>query len=60
MVMSTLQSIIVIFIMERPVFLREYASKSYGLWSYYMSKSIVEIPFQFITPILVSCVIYFT
>ncbi|CAI2387656.1 unnamed protein product [Moneuplotes crassus] len=60
MIMSTLQSIIVIFIMERPVFLREYASKSYGLWSYYTSKSVLEIPFQFITPVLISCVVYFT
>ena len=60
MVMSSLQSVSVIFIMERPVFLREYANKTYGIWSYYMTKSVIEIPFQLILPVLVSIMIYFT
>lgn len=56
---SAMYSVCMLFIVERPVFLREYANGSYSVLSYYLSKSLVEVPFQFIFPIIVSTCIYF-
>lgn len=53
-IMTALFSVLLMFLMERPVFLREYASKMYGIWTYFTSKSLIEIPFQFIFPFLLS------
>ena len=58
-VMTALFSVLLTFLMERPVFLREYASKMYGIWSYFTSKSITELPFQSIMPFLFSLITYF-
>ena len=33
------------FAVEKPVFLKEYLNKTYGLLSYALSKDIIEIPF---------------
>jgi ABC-type multidrug transport system permease subunit len=57
--MGAMFSVLLLFIMERPVFLREQASKTYTVWSYFTAKTIVEIPFQFIFPILFSFIVYF-
>jgi hypothetical protein len=51
MFMSTMMSVLLMFIIERPVFLREYASKTYGITSYFIAKAVVETPFQFLFPI---------
>jgi len=51
-IMMSLFSVLLLFLVERPVFLREYASKMYGVWSYFISKSIIEIPFQLIFPFI--------
>jgi len=45
-IMTALYSVLLTFLSERPVFLREYANRMYGIWTYFVSKSIVEIPFQ--------------
>ena len=58
-VMTALFSVLLTFLSERPVFLREYANKMYGIWPYFISKSIVEIPFQACIPLFVACVTYF-
>mmetsp|Transcript_1170 Transcript_1170/g.1167 ORF Transcript_1170/g.1167 Transcript_1170/m.1167 type:complete len:122 (+) Transcript_1170:1200-1565(+) len=58
-VMSTLFSVLLTFLMERPVFLREYASKMYGVTPYFLSKSVVETPFQAGMPFLLSLITYF-
>lgn len=58
-VMTALFSVLLTFLMERPVFLREYASRMYGVMSYFTSKSIVEIPFQALMPFLLACAVYF-
>lgn len=50
--MTVLMSVCLLFITERPVFLREHANKTYGVLPYFLSKSIIEVPFQFIFPIL--------
>jgi len=53
-IFNPMQSVLLLFITERPVFLREYAAKSYGIIPYYISKTIVEIPFEIFFPILTS------
>jgi ABC-type multidrug transport system permease subunit len=53
---ETLQS----FSAERPVFLKEYSNKTYGLWSYSLSKDLVEVPFQAFYVILFCSIVYFS
>mmetsp|Transcript_23349 Transcript_23349/g.20737 ORF Transcript_23349/g.20737 Transcript_23349/m.20737 type:complete len:189 (-) Transcript_23349:122-688(-) len=60
LIMSTFQSVLLVFISERPVFLREYANKTYAIWSYFLSKSLIEIPFEVIFPTILSVLIYFS
>ncbi|CAI2361090.1 unnamed protein product [Moneuplotes crassus] len=57
--MSGMFTVLITFLNERSVFLREYASKTYGLPSYFISKSVVDTPFQFIFPIITALIIYF-
>lgn len=47
------------FEMEALVFLREYGDKSYGIIPYFLSKTIIEIPFMFIFPIIFTSITYF-
>ena len=47
------------FEMESPVFLREYGDKSYGIVPYFLTKTIIEIPFMFIFPIVFTAITYF-
>ena len=58
-VMTALFSVLLTFLSERPVFLREYANKMYGIWPYFFSKSIVEVPFQACVPFLTAVITYF-
>ncbi|CDW82848.1 abc transporter family protein [Stylonychia lemnae] len=44
---------------ERPVFLREFANKMYGIAPYYLSKSVVEIPVLLLQPFLWEIILYF-
>ncbi|CAI2360246.1 unnamed protein product [Moneuplotes crassus] len=57
--MTGLMGVLLVFILERPVFLREHANNTYGLTSYFTSKSMVEAPFQVMFPILTSIMVYF-
>lgn len=43
------QPVILSFPLERPVFLREYATGSYGITSYFWSKLVVELPLSLLT-----------
>jgi len=45
--------------MERTVFYREYGDKSYGIVPYFLTKTIIDIPFMFIFPILFTALTYF-
>lgn len=47
------------FEMESPVFLREYGDKSYGIVPYFLTKTIIEIPFMFIFPVIFTAITYF-
>ena len=55
-----LQSTLYPFIMERPVFLREYANKAYSPFPYFLSKTIIETPLQVLLPMALSIVCYWT
>lgn len=46
-------------ISEKPVFLKEYLNKTYGLLSYAISKDVVEIPFDVFYVFLFSIITYF-
>jgi ABC-type multidrug transport system ATPase subunit len=59
-IMTALFSVLLTFLSERPVFLREYANKMYGIMPYFLSKSIIEIPFQACIPFMVACITYFS
>jgi len=43
--MGGLFSTLLTFQAEREVFLREYGDKTYGILPYFLTKSIIEIPF---------------
>ena len=58
--MTAMYSVLLLFIVERPVFLREYSNKTYGIITYFISKSVIEVPFQFIFPVIFSTIIYFS
>merc|ERR1712159_510851 len=47
------QPVLLCFPIERPIFLREYASGVYGAVSYFISKVMVEIPMAIITSTLI-------
>lgn len=47
------------FSMERPVLIKEYSNKTYGLLSYSISKSLVELPFEAICALYFSTIVYF-
>ena len=50
---------VLVFPMERPIFLREYASKLYGVTSYYLAKNLVETPLVLIVNFIYSLIIYY-
>merc|ERR1739848_640217 len=43
---------------ERPVFLREYAAKQYGVIPYFVSKTVVELPVVFMTTVVMFVIAY--
>eukprot|EP01135_Chromosphaera_perkinsii_P006341 Nk52_evm70s485 gene=Nk52_evmTU70s485 len=56
---SSLLAIITIFQLEKEVFRRERAAGAYRVSSYYLSKSIAEIPMQLVFPSLYGILFYF-
>lgn len=49
--MNNYFGVILVFQSERPVFLREQANKMYGVFPYYMSKMLIELPSLFLGPL---------
>ena len=45
---------ILLFIEERPLFLREQAGRMYGIIPYYLAKDLVELPVNLLLPFLFS------
>jgi ATP-binding cassette subfamily G (WHITE) protein 1 len=58
-VFSNAFGVLSIFGEEKGVFRREYGARYYSLPSYFLAKVSVELPFQFIFPILMGSIIYF-
>jgi ABC-type multidrug transport system permease subunit len=58
-VMRNMMGTIIIFQIERPVFLREQANKMYSVTAYYLAKVLADLPVQLITPIVFTVIVYF-
>jgi ATP-binding cassette subfamily G (WHITE) protein 1 len=50
---------ILIFQLERPIFLRELSNKMYVVSAYYLTKILAEIPVYFLSPLLMEIIVYF-
>ena len=59
LVSTAIQSQILTFPIERPVFLKEYSEDLYGVVPYFLSKMMCEIPFLVIFSVTYSCIVYF-
>ena len=57
--MTAMFGTLLTFEMEATVFYREYGDKSYGIVPYFLTKTIIEIPFMFIFPFLFTTLTYF-
>lgn len=55
---DTLLSMVMIFEVERLIFIKEHSAGAYGTLVYYLAKSLAQIPFLAFYPILFSCVAY--
>jgi len=51
-------SVITFLSAEKPVFMRERGAKAYRVSSYYLGKTIAELPSNFIFPVLLSVIVY--
>lgn len=57
--MSNIMNTILVFQSERPVFLREQANHMYGVFSYFMAKTLTDIPIMILTPMITTVLLYF-
>ena len=58
-VFSAMFGVLLSFLNERDLFLREYSNQTYGVLSYFFAKNVVEIPFLAIMPVIFSLIVYF-
>lgn len=56
---NAVQSIILIFPDERPVFLREVNNNMYSVSPYFFAKVVAELPPSIITPVIYGSIVYF-
>lgn len=56
--MSSMSPVILTFPMEKTVFLKEQGNKMYSVFSYFLSRNIVELPLLVIGPILNALIVY--
>lgn len=59
MTFNAIQNIILLFPVEREVFLRERSNGMYNVTPYFLSKIAAEMPFNIIYPVLFGTVVYF-
>lgn len=59
MVFSPMFGVLMTFLNERAVFLREYSNKTYGVLPYYFAKIFVELPFLLLVPVMFASIVYF-
>ncbi|KAI9176110.1 hypothetical protein H9P43_006475 [Blastocladiella emersonii ATCC 22665] len=55
---SAVMPVLSVFASERPVFIREYSTGYYGPAAYYWSRTLVELPFQILFPLVFACITY--
>jgi ABC-type multidrug transport system permease subunit len=58
MFMSSLSPVSIVFPKERLVFLKEEGARLYSTWMFYLSRTIVELPFLILIPMLFAVIIY--
>jgi ATP-binding cassette subfamily G (WHITE) protein 2 len=51
-------SAVLLFHEEKPLFIRERASRTYRVLPYYLSRSLAETPWQLLFPIIFGCIVY--
>ena len=56
---GTFQAQLLLFPLERPVFIKNYKENLYGVMSYFSAKIISELPFQIAVTSIYCCIIYF-
>lgn len=57
--MNPLMGTIGLFQMERPVFLREQANRMYSVFIYFQTKTMTELPFNLLVPLIYCVIVYF-
>lgn len=57
--MMSMFPVLMTFLNEREVFIREYANHTYGVLSYYFAKTVVELPFLASMSVLYALITYF-
>ncbi|KAL6044325.1 putative ATP-dependent permease ADP1 [Balamuthia mandrillaris] len=57
-VFATGNSILYVFPLERPTFLREYNNGMYSVLPYYLAKSLADLPFNIVNPIVFGSIVY--
>ena len=60
MFMGNFFNAVLVFQAERPVFLREYANKTYDIAPYYFAKLLVDTPIMLLTPLIGTLIVYFS
>jgi ABC-type multidrug transport system permease subunit len=56
--MGSLSPVSIVFPKERVVFLKEEGARLYSTWMFYLSRTIVELPFLILIPLLMAVIIY--
>eukprot|EP00746_Dinoflagellata_sp_MGD_P132095 gnl/MRDRNA2_/MRDRNA2_65812_c0_seq1.p1 gnl/MRDRNA2_/MRDRNA2_65812_c0~~gnl/MRDRNA2_/MRDRNA2_65812_c0_seq1.p1 ORF type:complete len:656 (+),score=109.62 gnl/MRDRNA2_/MRDRNA2_65812_c0_seq1:101-2068(+) len=56
--MGSAQPVLLTFPLERPIFVREYASNYYGTVAYFLAKTLVELPLVFFVQLLMFSISY--
>ena len=57
--MANLFNTILVFQSERAVFLREQANQMYGVFAYFMAKTVMDMPVIIVAPLMCTIIFYF-
>lgn len=56
--MSSLSPVSIVFPKERVVFLKEEGARLYTTWMFYLSRTVVELPFLILIPLVMQLILY--
>jgi len=51
---------LIVFQLERPVFMREQSNKMYSVFAYFMAKNVAELPISLLNPLILCLMIYWS